>query len=171
MSTTEAVLRDILEQHAIGAAKVGGEFSVLAHCYGEPTEMIVDVKREYGFDERCKIYDYDEMQVWSDAYDTIDRIFFKTNFEKTRCTNQNFISDMADIRDKLKGCDIEIFERVLDDSRAKISQTSALTQLSFKDEDIEIFAIFQASGVGGPHQLSMLRLNSFENPNGSRASE
>ncbi|MEQ8852260.1 hypothetical protein [Gimesia sp.] len=159
MSTTETVLREILEQRAIGAAKIGGSFSSIAQRYGDPTEMI-DVKG-FGLDERCKIWDYDEVQVWSDASDTIDRIFFKTKFKHPQCTNHNFVGDLADMRDKLKDCDVETFEQVLDDDRSRLKRMSDLTHLSFKDDGLEIFAVFQADETGGPHYLSMLRLNSF----------
>lgn len=167
MTLTETVLREILEQRTIGAAKIGGSFSEMAHRYGDPTAT-VDPK-EYGFDERCKIWNYDEVQVWSDVCDTIDRVFFKANSEQTQCTNQNFVCDMAAIRDKLKGCDVEVFERALRDESAKTRRRASSTELSVTRDDIEVFATFVASGVDGPHQLSTLRLNGVADSKGSDA--
>ncbi|QDV18747.1 hypothetical protein Pan153_34080 [Gimesia panareensis] len=168
MSTTESVLHEVLEQRAIGAAKIGGSFSSMAQRYGDPTIMLTDLWREYGLDERCKIWFYDELQVWSDPYGTIDRIFFDIKNKQPECTNQNFVGDLADIRDKLKDCDFETFVRVLGDSRAETSRTYDSTKLSFMGDDIEIFATFRADGADGPHYLSMLRLNTIDNPKGSR---
>ncbi|QDU50886.1 hypothetical protein [Gimesia panareensis] len=166
MSTTETVLREILEQRAIGAAKIGGSFSSMAQRYGDPTEMI-DVKG-FGLDERCRIWDYDEVQVWSDPHDTIDRVFFDTKIKQLECTNRNFVDDLADIRDKLKDCNVEIFERVLDDDRAKTKRKSTRTELKFMGDGIEVFAIFMANEAGSPQCLSMLRLNTIDGPKGSR---
>ena len=86
MSTVESVLQGILEQRAIGAAKIGGDFSRVAHRYGDPTEMVDP--REYGFDERCRIWNYDEVQVWSNECGVIDRVFFKVNGGQTQCRNR-----------------------------------------------------------------------------------
>ncbi|QDT28019.1 hypothetical protein Enr10x_33580 [Gimesia panareensis] len=168
MSTTETVLREILEQRAIGAAKIGGSFSSMAQRYGDPTIMLTDLWREYGLDERCKIWFYDELQVWSDAYDTIDRVFFDTKFKQPECANRNFVDDLADIRDKLKDCDFETFERVLDDDRATTDRKSTITDLNFMGDGIELFAVFLPRETGGPHYLSMLRLNTIDGPKGSR---
>lgn len=159
MSTTETVLREILEQRAIGAAKIGGSFSSMAQRYGDPTKMI-DVKG-FGFDERCRIWDYDEVQVWSDPHGTIDRVFFDTKFKQPECTNQNFVDDLADMRDKLKDCDVETFEQVLDDDRSKLKRQSTRTELELMGDGIEIFAIFRADDAGSPQRLVLLRLNTI----------
>lgn len=163
MNTAERVLRDLLEQQAIGAAKISGAFSRMADLYGEPTEK-VDPKG-YGFDERCRIWNYDEVQVWSNANGTIDRVFFKTNSEQRECQNQNFVNDMTAIREKLKDCNVEMFERVLGDGSSKIRRRSNSTEFTVRGTGIEVFATFVASGLDGPHCLSMLRLNAVPDPN------
>lgn len=155
-------MRDVLERRAIGEIKVGASFSEVADRYGAPTEVVDP--HEYGFDERCKIWNYDAVQVWSDAYGQIDRVFFDADSEQAKCSNQNLIRDMAALRHQLKRCDIETFDRVLHSDRAKAKRRSNSTEVSVVVDDTEIFATFVAKVAGAPQFLSTLRLNAVADP-------
>lgn len=150
------ILRSIVEKHAIGAAVIGGLFSDLAKRYGDPTDVLSPA--ECGLEDEVKIWNYDDLQVWSDPSGVIDRVFFTTLHDITHCSNLDFNKDMATIRETLKDCDVSSFESLLKDN-CRTQKRSKSTDLSCTANGIELFATFRAREAQGPHYLVRFRLN------------
>jgi hypothetical protein len=167
MSTTGTVVEHILKQRAIGAARVGGSFAEMALRYGDPTD--VSDPRDNGYDERRQIWFYDEVQVWSDVCGIIDRVFSDVECENPKCLNHSFVSDMAEIREHLRVCDVEVFteafSRAFGNDIAEVKRRSSFSELSAVVDGLEVFAVFLASKDDGRHLLSLLRLNATAKKN------
>jgi len=96
---TESLTRDILQRKAIGAAGMGGPFSAVPDRYGEPTDTCDH--QGIGLSEECKIWLYDELQVWSNDTGVVDHIFYHLPVDRRSCSNANFLSDIENYREQL----------------------------------------------------------------------
>lgn len=157
MSRLETFLKDTLTARAIGEAKIGSSIHDLAARYNHLVEDINS--RHLGLQEGCRVWELEDLQVWSDQKGAINRIFFQANVQEPTCQNRTFFDDMASVRECLHHCDFETFLCVLGDVYLSINQSGTYAQLRSMRKDLEIFAVFLSTSRNEPKHLALLRLN------------
>lgn len=153
----EALLQNILSQKGIGVARMGASFSILLSRYGTPTDVIG--WRETGISEQCKVWNYGELQVWSDESGAIDRVFFNVVKPVEKCGNANLDEDLFDCRMHLHNCSIETFRRVFESPTAVLTRRGQIAEFSSTIDAIDVFAIFRSSTQEESPHLCKLRIN------------
>lgn len=157
MTKVETTLKDTLTARAIGGAKIGSSIHDLAARYNHLVEDIDP--RHLGLQKECRVWELEDLQVWSDEKGAINRIFFNANVRQPTCQNRTFVDDMACVRECLHNCDFETFLCTLGDVHLRINQSGTYAQLKSSRKDLEIFAVFLSSSRNEPKHLALLRLN------------
>lgn len=151
------LLQSIRIQRGIGVARLGASFSTLLARYGTPTDVIG--WREAGISEQCKVWNYGELQVWSDESGAIDRLFFDALKSAETSVNSNLEEDLHDSRMHLHNCNIETFREVFESPATVITRRGHVAEFSSTIDAMDVFAIFRSSTQDEPQYLCKLRLN------------
>lgn len=152
-----AALLKIRTDKAIGIAKLGSDFSLLATQYGAPTEVID--AREFGLSGACKIWNYDELQVWSNAMGMIDRVFFTTTSPFAKRNETACGHELESLRKCFESCDIGTFRSVFAAESESVISRGDVAEFYAISGGTEVFAIFITREAAGIQYLSSLRIN------------
>ena len=159
MNEIRETLLALIEYRGIGEFRIGNSFETLAREYGNPTFNIDP--REVGLGIQYKIWEFDAIQVWSNKFGVIDRVFFRPSAKLLRCDDLNFKMTILPTVGRLALCDLDTFLEVFNNNYLKIKNHGTMADVTTQVDHVEYFAQFDRKDGGEP-LLKKLRVNELD---------